>query len=62
MNRDSLLSMDPNILLSIINLKLRDNFSSIEELCEDVGITEGEIAQKLESTGRTYNRETNQFK
>ncbi|MBD7912758.1 MULTISPECIES: DUF4250 domain-containing protein [Clostridium] len=62
MNRDSLFSMDPDILLSILNLKLRDNFSSIEELCEDIGVTESEIAQKLESTGRIYNRETNQFK
>jgi hypothetical protein len=54
--------MDSDILLSIINLKLRDYFKSLEELCEDVGITEKEITDKLASTGCTYDRKTNQFR
>jgi len=62
MTRDSLLSMDVNILLSIINMKLRDKFPSLKDLCEDVGISEDEISEKLKYTGRTYNIEENQFK
>jgi hypothetical protein len=62
MDRDSLLSMDANILLSIINMKLRDKFSSLNDLCEDVGISEDEIFEKLKCTGRTYNVNENQFK
>lgn len=62
MNRDSLLSMDPNILLSIVNMKLRDNFTSLQAFCDDVDISEGEISAKLKITGRTYNIKENQFK
>ena len=62
MNRESLLSMDPDILLSIVNMKLRDNFNSLKALCDDVGILESEILEKLKITGRTYNIAENQFK
>ena len=62
MKRDSLLSMDPNILLSIINMKLRDNFTSLQDLCDDVEITESEISEKLKIAGRIYNIKENQFK
>ena len=30
MDRESIMAMDPNILLSVINMKLRDTFSSLE--------------------------------
>ena len=43
-------------------MKLRDNFSSLQALCDDVGISESEISEKLKCTGRTYNIEENQFK
>lgn len=62
MTRESLLSMDPNILLSIVNMKLRDNFNSLQSLCDDVEISENEISEKLKITGRTYNVKENQFK
>jgi len=62
MNRASLLSMDSNILLSIINMKLRDNFPSLQALCDDVEILESEIIEKLKITGRSYNAVENQFK
>lgn len=62
MNRDSLLSMDPNILLSIVNMKLRDSFTSLQALCYDMEISESEISEKLKITGRIYNIEENQFK
>lgn len=62
MNRDSLMVMDPNILLSIINMKLRDNFNSLEALCDDIGITEEEIIEKLKTIGCKYVKELNQFK
>lgn len=62
MDRDSLMKMDPNILLSIVNMKLRDNFNSLEDFCEDIGIKEIELCEKLESTGCSYSKESNQFK
>ena len=34
---------DPAMLLSFINLKLRDYYSSLEALCEDLQVEEKEI-------------------
>ena len=34
----SLDTMDPNILLSLVNTKLRDSYSSLELLCDDMDI------------------------
>lgn len=62
MQKESLLSMDPDILVSMINMKLRDEFDSLEKYCEDVGITQEELQEKLKVTGRTYDKSTNQFK
>jgi len=62
MNRDSLLAMDPVILLSILNMKLRDNFSSLKALCDDVGIAEEEVISKIKVLGYEYDKHSNQFK
>ena len=34
-----MLPQDPNILLSYINTKLRDQYPSLEALCEDLDVT-----------------------
>ncbi|EEH98434.1 MULTISPECIES: DUF4250 domain-containing protein [Clostridium] len=62
MDRESVLSMDPNILLSMINMKLRDFYSNLSALCEDIGVTEEELKEKLNSIGYKYKRDQNQFK
>ena len=54
-------TMDAFILLSIINLKLRDYYSDIESLCDDLGIEKEIIGQRLKNCGYIYNRENNQF-
>jgi hypothetical protein len=61
MEREQILNMEPFILLSWTNMKLRDYFVSLEELCEDYGILEEEIEGKLNSIGYRYNRHNNQF-
>ncbi|HBI6981383.1 TPA: DUF4250 domain-containing protein [Clostridium perfringens] len=53
--------MDPYMLLSIINLKLRDYYSDIESLCDDLEIEKEIIEQRLKDCGYIYNRENNQF-
>ncbi|MBS5307445.1 MULTISPECIES: DUF4250 domain-containing protein [Clostridium] len=62
MDRESVLSMDPNILLSMINMKLRDFYSNLSALCEDIGVTEEELKEKLNSIGYKYKIDQNQFK
>ena len=53
---------DPMMLLSYINMKLRDDYDSLEELCKSLDIDEDEIRAKLKDVGYTYNKEINQFK
>jgi len=52
---------DPNILLSVVNTKLRDFYSCLEDLCDDLDYNQDELVKKLEYIGYFYNKETNQF-
>ncbi|MGL5151255.1 MAG: DUF4250 domain-containing protein [Clostridium sp.] len=53
---------DPNILLSMINMKLRDKYDSLEDLCYDLDISEIELKEKLKVIGYEYSMEENAFK
>lgn len=61
LDKDRILTMDSYILLSVINMKLRDEFLSLDDLCKTYNIEESEIINKLESIEVHYNRATNQF-
>ena len=52
---------DPIMLLSFINLKLRDYYSSLEALCEDMDVSGAEITEKLSAVNYHYDAEKNQF-
>ena len=52
---------DPVMLLSFVNLKLRDFYGSLDALCEDMDIDSQEIAEKLASIDYHYDEEKNQF-
>ncbi len=52
---------DPNMLLSFVNLKLRDYYSSLEAMCDDLDVSRAEIEDKLQSIGYSYQKERNQF-
>ena len=62
MTDDSIKSIDPNIILSIINTKLRDKYASLDNLCYDLEITKENILNKLKTIGYNYNEIENQFK
>ncbi len=56
--------MIPNdncILLSFINLKLRDIYDSLDSLCDDLNIDKNEIINRLNSIGYRYDECKNQF-
>lgn len=61
MDKEQLLKMDSHILLSILNMKLRDEFDSLEVLCEDYDIEELKIKDKIRLIGYEYHENTNQF-
>ena len=55
------LPKDPIMLYSVINTKLRDFYSSLGALCEEMNIDENTLKEKLSSAGFEYNKERNQF-
>ena len=55
------LPKDPIMLYSVINTKLRDFYSSLGALCEDMNIDEYTLKEKLSTAGFEYNKERNQF-
>ena len=52
---------DPVMLLSFLNLKLRDYYKSLDELCDDMDIDKQEIVDKLMEFGYYYDSGNNAF-
>ena len=48
---------DPIILLSFVNLKLRDFYGNLDDLCEDLEIDRNEVETILKQAGFEYNDE-----
>lgn len=55
------LPQDPFILLSYINTMLRDRYSSLDELCEDMDIDVDDLTARLAAIEVEYNPELNKF-
>jgi len=49
------------MLLSVINMKLRDFYPSLDALCEDMGLNREELEQSLAEAGFEYSQENNRF-
>lgn len=52
---------DPSMLLSFVNLKLRDFYDSLEALCEDLDVDRDELKSKLAAIDYHYDKEKNRF-
>ena len=52
---------DPVMLLSFVNLKLRDYYQSVEEMCEELDMDRKELTEKLAGINYYYDRDKNQF-
>lgn len=55
------LPKDPVMLLSVVNTKLRDYYSNLEELAAAEGISVEEIENKLRNINYIYDENKNQF-
>ena len=55
------LPKDPMMLFSFINMNLRDCYSSLDELCDDMNVNKEMIVGKLQSAGFEYSVEHNKF-
>ena len=56
-----MLPNQPMILLSFINTKLRDDYESLDALCDDFHVAKDEIEEKLASIDYEYDEELNKF-
>ncbi|WP_177162628.1 DUF4250 domain-containing protein [uncultured Fusobacterium sp.] len=55
------LVMDINIVYSMVNMKLRDFYSSLDDFCEGEDVEKDAILARFNDNGYIYNEETNQF-
>lgn len=55
------LPQDPYMLLSVVNMKLRDSFSSLDDLCDTLDIDRDELCTRLHDAGFEYDAVHNRF-
>ena len=53
---------DPMMLLSFINMKLRDQYDSLDELCASMDIDRSELESRLAEAGFESNPQQNKFR
>lgn len=56
-----MIPQDPIMLLSFVNLKLRDYYSNLDNMCEDLDISRRELEEKLKTVGYVYDEQLNKF-
>ena len=52
---------DSMMLYSAVNMKLRDRYNSLDELCEDLGFDRKTIEDTLREVGFEYSPQYNKF-
>lgn len=55
------LPKDPMMLFSVVNTKLRDEYESLDVLCEEMDVDKSSIESQLAAVGFEYNPEQNKF-
>ncbi|MBQ7656324.1 MAG: DUF4250 domain-containing protein [Clostridia bacterium] len=56
-----MLPKDPIMLLSVVNMKLRDQYASLGALCDDLDESKAELEERLAQIGYHYDAEQNAF-
>ena len=52
---------DPILLLSVVNMKLRDFYKDLDTLCQEMSIDKSKLIDKLADIDYEYDAKTNQF-
>ncbi|MFH5881267.1 MAG: DUF4250 domain-containing protein [Candidatus Izemoplasmataceae bacterium] len=55
------LSITPEVLLSLVNTKLRNDFRSLDVMCEELELDQHELEKRLSDIGYVYSDKNNQF-
>ena len=53
---------DPMILLSWVNTRLRDEYPTLDALCDDQDLDRAELEKTLEAVGYAYDAAQNRFR
>lgn len=61
MDLNNFKEMDVNILMGIVNMKMRDEFGDLDELVKYYDIDKKELEEKLKSGGFEYNPSAKHF-
>ena len=56
-----MLPSDPIMLLSAVNMKLRDRYATLDALCEDEDVSRAAIEEALAAAGYVYDETANRF-
>ena len=56
-----MIPQDPMILFSFVNMKLRDQYPSLDALCEDMDVDKDNLLVTLAAVGFEYSEEHNKF-
>jgi hypothetical protein len=62
MTTNSNLPKDPFMLLSMVNMKLRDGYDTLDSLCRDLDVEKEELTRRLRAAGFEYVETINQFR
>lgn len=55
-------TMDPHLLLGLVNTELRNHSESLDDLCQTHDIDQTILTERLASAGYTYRPEQGQFR
>lgn len=56
------LPQDPVILLSYVNLQLRDYYSTLDDFCKSMDVDQAELIRTLGTIDYVYDSKANQFR
>ncbi|GHC56561.1 DUF4250 domain-containing protein [Roseibacillus persicicus] len=62
MNLSNYQSMDPHLLVGLVNTELRNNASSLEDLCKTHNLEPQELQARLAQGGYEWRPEQKQFR
>jgi hypothetical protein len=62
MNLKSFATMDPHLLVGLVNTELRNNASSLDDLCKTQGLDEEALVARLSEADYHFSGEAGQFR
>ena len=57
-----ILPLDPMMLLSVVNMNLRDRYDSLQEFCDTEDIDAEDLKRRLAAIDYYYEKDGNQFR